>query len=280
MKTRQSPVSRFRPLLVPGLAVILAAATLTQAKMPVQRLLPNTVGVEFTLAERRAAITRALVPTEEDLRMVSVYYAPVPNLALSLGLGGDRFSVEEYQDQSFKGGYGLTPSIGAHLASPVFLDKVVRICADIQALYLNSADDSGFEYRAAVLYPSAGLLLHFGPWVDLELGARWHVINGTMVSGEGGADSPFSNDPYMRGFAALSAVSPSGVYLRIDFAAAQGAIEDRFKDGLDETSLALEIGVLLFKDDRIQKTQERNNKYFPRYGELKEREKELEEKMK
>jgi len=265
-----------RSLLFP----LFLLAAVSWGKVPFDRLTPHGVGLEYAMFQRAQPITDAEVYSIEKMHLISVCYAPFSFLQASLGLGADKFEVDPFQGREFKGGYGLSPAGGLYLASPPFARKRLRLNAESEFLYLNSRDGSGFRYSGPIADPSMGLTLRITPLVNLDAGARWHIINGTMTGGKAALDQPFSNSDYLRAYFALSAVSPLGVYCQVDFSASESAVSGRFKNGLEGAALGFRLGYLLEYKKSNEKIEERNDVYFPDYETMKKRQKAMAEEIK
>jgi hypothetical protein len=240
---------------------------------------PGMFGVEYSTVMQGQAITDAEVQSRQTQLQLSVFYVPIQFVQVSLGLGGSRFEVNPYNTRSFDGGYGISPSVGVDVYSPALLQPRFRAVAGFQAAYLNSSDDYDYSYSGPVLDPSVGLSAQVGPYVDLEGGARWHVIYGTMVD-DGDNAYPFSNNEYMRLYFAVTAVSPVGVYAQAAVDASQGAVRDHFKNGLDDAAIGIRLGVLLARDRTQRKMTDRNKRYFQDVNEMRERQDDMTEEIK
>jgi hypothetical protein len=151
---------------------------------------------------------------------------------------------------------------------------------EAEFLYLNSSDTAGYRYSGPILDPAASLTFRITPVVNVDLGMRWHIINGTMTGEKAGTDQPFSNADYQRFYLVLCAVSPWGAYGQVDFAASKAAISNHFNDGLQGAALGFRIGVLLDYKKTNAKISERNSAYFPEYDKMKKRQDAMEEDLK
>jgi hypothetical protein len=239
---------------------------------------PGDFAVEYNTVIQGQSITDAEVQSRQTQLQLSVYYSPIQFVRAGLGLGGSRFEVSPYNDRSFDGGYGVSPSAGVDVYSPALLKPRFRAVAGLQAAYLNSGDDYDYSYSGPVLDPSVGVTAQVGPYVNLEGGARWHVLYGTMVD-DGDNAHAFSNNEYMRFYFAVTAVSPVGVYAQASLDASESAGRDHFKNGLDDAAFGIRLGVLIARDSAQRKMTETNRQYFPEASELREKQKDMTEEL-
>ncbi len=256
-------------LAIYGLLFLLGLLAAAQAKPPVVFLPAKTVAFEYGFSVRSQTITNARVGSEEKLHQVSACYVLFPWLRLSAGLGGERFTVSEYHGRVFNGAYGLTPSAAIYLSSPWFAGNLLCLNADVEALYLNSRDE-GYRYSGPVTDPSLGLAVKLGSQANLETGARWHIIKGTMRPPTG-ASAPFSNNDNLLGFLTLTAHSPAGVYMQLGLAASPQAAGDSFKDGLKDVAISLKVGLFLLPPIENSNDGKQNKSVFPDYDNLRKR---------
>lgn len=247
------------------------------AGAPVQNMGVAILGVEYLASVRGQTITAAAVPSIDRLQLFNLHYAPVPYAMLSLGLGGSRYSVEEYRQTRFDGRYGLTPAVGLSLFTPRFLSRVVSLTVAGKGVYLNSSNRGDIRYRGAILNPSGGIKLSLGPWVDWEMGAMGHFMYGTIEADR--TSSSFSNNQTLRGYTEITLHDAAlGVYLSTRFDASP-AIGSDWSRGPAEATLALAIGLMLSPDREYRAVDDRNSRWFPRVKRMREKQREMAEEI-
>jgi hypothetical protein len=259
--------------------VVLVMAMAVWAKAPIQHMKSTTLGLEYALTIRGQEITKAVVPSYEQIHLMSIYYAPVQFVQLSLGLGGDRLEVDEYKERKFEGGYGFSPAAGVSLYSSLFARKVLRLTLSCNVLYLSSRDDSDYRYSGPIWNPAVGFLIHAGSFINMEVGGKGHIINGTMENTETGIERPFSNANTYRWYLAFTAISPNGVYLQINFDASSAAAYNGLQKGPEEATIGFTVGALITHEKRSKKSSDKESKYFPNYKDMKKRQKEMEKEI-
>jgi hypothetical protein len=246
----------------------------TFAKPPVRYMYSTTVGLEYYGAMRGQLITSALVPSHERIQLMYLCYAPVEYVQIGIGLGADRFFTDIYNARRFEGRYGFSPAISLTGNSPAFLMKALRLALNIDFLYLNSVDKFDYKYSGAILDPSLGLLAYAGKFVEVELGGQGHLIAGRMTDKSANTTAAFSNEQNVRGYLAVTLASPKGAYVQLHFDASPKITPD-FNKGPSEATMGFSIGGLLTPDRTSKKLQEKTNKYFPAFKEMKKKEDEM-----
>ena len=257
-------------------------SSLAIAKSPVRYMTLQSIGIEYTCLWRGQTITEAVVPSHEQFWYVNVNYAPFEYLQFLFGLGSDRFKVDTYDDKTFKGNYGFSFSAGAYAYSPAFVNKLFRVTAGSDFLYLNCKDDHNYKYSGPVADPIAGIIIHAGGYVDVEIGAKGHFIIGKMQNINNDETEDFSNNEYIKGYLNLTACSPFGAYAQFHFDASPKLQED-WKKGPYEASMGFTVGIIL-KDERAKKKgkkgkkgKKEKSKYFPEYEDMKKKQDKMKE---
>jgi hypothetical protein len=253
----------FRTAIIIGIIPLLLFA-----KPPVRYMYQTTIGGEYYAAMRGQLITNASVPSHERIQLIYFTYAPVEYVQFAIGFGADRFSTDHFNDRRFDGRYGFSPALSLSGNSPLFLMKILRVTLNIDFLYLNSTDKFKFKYSGAILDPSLGLLAYAGKFVDLELGARGHLIGGTMTDK---TETVFSNAEIIRGYLAVTLASRKGAYLQLHLDASP-RVTMEFNKGPSEAAMGFSIGALITPDRTNRKLQEKTNKYFPAFNDMKKKE--------
>jgi hypothetical protein len=259
------------------MAIILAAFMLT-AKPPVRFMYPTTLGVEYYGAMRGQLITKALVKSHERIQMVYLSFAPIEYLQVGLGLGADRFFTDEFDLRRFDGRYGFSPALSLTGNTPAFLKKMLRATLTVDFRYFNCKDKFKYRYSGPILDPSIGLLLHAGPFADVELGAKGHLIGGVMENNDTDSKTNFSNAHNVRGYLALTLASRKGAFMQLHFDASP-AMTTEFDRGPDEATIGFCIGFLMTPDRTNRKIQEKTSKYFPAFNEMKKKEDEMSDEI-
>ena len=236
----------------------------------------SSLGLEYQFLSRGQLITEAEVPAEELQHLWTLSYIPMEYLQFSLGGGIERFEVDPYEETAFEGNYGFAPAAGVALFSPAFLTSMLRVTAGYDMVYLNSRD-SGYRYSGLVMGVGGGLLLHAGPYVDVGLGARYHVIYGRMGNKEHNPKLLFSNTETLRGYIDVSLISPVGAYAqaKADFSP---KVSSDWADGPYEGSVAFAVGLIIRRAPRAKRPTGAD-KYFPSYRWLQKRQDEMEKQL-
>jgi hypothetical protein len=249
-------------------ACLLAMATASQAAFPIQDMGPMSLGLQYGLAFRGQNITTANVPSHETIHTLSLGYAPIPFVSIEAGVGLDRFDVETSKSVSFQGEYGISPLFGLVLTSPYFALDFVRVAAGYRGLYLNSEDERGFRYSGLISSPFAGVVVSPSGFIDIEAGARGHLIDGIM-SGPATSEQVFANEDILRGYATFTLKSPAdGAFLSLDIDLSPTVTSD-WVNGPQEAQVGISFGAILGGEPKPAKAKEPTG-YFPAYQEMKE----------
>ena len=248
---------------------LLIAALEAGVAIPSQDLSISSLGIEYSFGMRGQYITEQDIASHEIMNSLNFHYAPVPYLLFTAGLGLDKFTVDEYAGNRFEGNHGFAPSLGISLYTPSFFNDVVRVTGAFSVLYINSRHKPDFVYRGPVYTPSLGLIFTTCTILDLGIGAKGHIIYGTMGNTETDGLSSFSNRNKIRGYGQLTLHSPAnGVYFSLegDFSP---EVSYKWENGPAEASISMAAGFILRKP-RDSKERELD-KYFPAYEDLKEK---------
>ena len=263
MKNKMIKLLLFSALLV----------SFTYAKSPVRYMTTRSLGIEYTCMWRGQTITEATVPSHEQFWQFALDYAPVEYIQLLFGIGAGRFRVDEVGNTEFKGNYGFSFSGGAYAYSPAFIQKVLRITAGVDIIYLNCEDDYDYKYSGPVFDPLAGLIIYAGPYIEIEAGAKGHFISGRMKE-KANKSEDFSNNEPVKGYVNLTAYSPNGVYGTFHFDASKETKADWGK-GPYEGSIGFSVGVILTDKRHRKKGKKEKSKYFPEYEEMKKKQEKM-----
>jgi hypothetical protein len=254
-----------------------ALAPSARADVPVEDMTPLSLGLQYGLSFRGQNITNAKVPSHETIHSLGLAYAPLPYLALEAGLGLDKLSVDSRNSIAFRGDYGFSPSFGLVLASPYFAADLLRVDGGVRGLYLNSEDDRGYRYSGFISNPFLGLVVSPSPYIDVEAGARGHILNGTM-QGPGGTDKDFGNGEMVRGYAAFTLKTPyERAYLTVDVDMSPSMDSD-WSHGPREAQVGVSFGTILGWQGKNGAAKD-SSVYFPAYNEMKARQKKMSEEI-
>jgi hypothetical protein len=261
-------------------ACMLAMATATHAAFPTEDMGPMSLGLQYGLAFRGQNITSAAVPSHETLHSLSLAYAPIPYLSIEAGVGLDRFDVETVKSVGFQGEYGISPLFGLVLTSPYFALDLVRVAAGYRGLYLNSEDDRGFRYSGLISNPFLGVVVSPSGFIDIEAGARVHLIDGVM-SGPSTSEEAFANGDALRAYATFTVKSPAdGAFLSLDIDMSPAVTSD-WSQGPREAQVGISFGALLGgKPKTINAKEPTATGYFPAYSEMKETQRKMADEVK
>jgi len=263
MKSASSAVA-----MVCGL--LLASAFEARAQFPAQDMGPTRLGVAYEFLLQGQDITRENVGSEQVLHGLKLGYAPVPYVTVGLGMGISRFETSPYGAGRFEGEYGFCPSFFLDLASPGFLQNIVRATLGVNALYLSSEDKNGLNYSAFIVDPSLGLKISALTYLDIDFGGRLHLVEGTIQSRSGTTNQSFSNGEAVRGYGAITLKSPyERVFIRFEGDVSPG-FDANWSNGPIESSLRLTVGGILGWKGK-QQAVARPSPYFPNYREMKAR---------
>jgi hypothetical protein len=261
------------------LPVLLLTASLAFAKAPIRSLDKTILGIEYTGQICTQYITNASVGSYTRSQVFRLEYSPVEYGQVWIGAGATRFETEAYSQRKFDGKYGFAPAAGLALNSPALLKKMIRVTAGFDFVYLNSTDAFEYRYIGPILSPSAGVLLHAGSYVDVEVGAKGLIINGTMKNTETSIESAFSNATAIRGYGKVSLIAPSGVYGQLSFEASPDVSTD-LSSFPQEFGIGFSIGVLLSDDMSSNRMFKKNDKKLEDLEKQKKRLKDMGESLK
>ena len=262
--------------LVRSLPLLAALSAAVRAEFPIEAMSPNRLGLQYGLGFRGQDITSKDVPSHEIIHTLGLGYAPIPYLGLEAGVRADQLSVDRYNGARFRGGYGLTPTFGATLASPA-LFGLARVEAGGRFLFLNSEDDRGFEYSGLVSSPFLSIAFSPSGYFNLEAGARGHLIDGSM-QGPGGTRQTFSNRQTVRGFLSFTVKSPTDfAFLTVDADFSTQTRPD-WSGGPREASVGVAFGTLLGWKEKPLETKTAPV-HFPAYPEMKDKQKQMAEEL-
>jgi hypothetical protein len=272
---QRKPHSRIAALLLGA-----ALATAARAQFPVQDMDGRTLGLAYTFGLRGQDITDAAVASHEVLHQASLAYAPLPYVALKAGIGMERFSVEPYNQTRFRGGYGASPAFGIDLYSPFFAAETMRGTAGAHLLFMGSEDGRGYRYSATVASPFLGLIVSPTVFLDVTVGGRMHLMNGSMKSPRDEAGAGFANTEIARGYLALNLKTPfERAFLNVDFDFSP-MVDMDWSNGPREAAVAVSFGTLLgWKGKSQPKGASGAPAYFPAYDEMKRKQEKMAEEI-
>lgn len=257
-----------------ALPLLLAA---THAQFPVEDMDMRSLGLGYTFALGGQDITSAKVGSHSVLHMARLAYAPLPYLSLQAGAGLERFSVDPYGVSRFRGEYGFASSFGAAAYSPSFALGLLRGTAGMDILTLSSEDNRGFRYSALVKNPFLGLIVSPTIFLNATVGARLHMVDGTMQSPRA-PEATFANQEIVRGYVALTLKTPfERAFLNVDVDFSPAADSD-WADGPRESAVAISLGTVLGWKGKSQPGSGKPV-YFPAYQDMKDRQKKMAEEI-
>jgi hypothetical protein len=257
--------------IVPAVAMgcLMAFTSAARAAFPFADMDAQELGLQYGLAFRGQNITNADVPAYETLHSLTLGYAPIPYLAVEAGLGLDRLQVNSGASPSFRGEFGISPSLGLILSSPYFAYDQLHATAGLRGLFLNSEDDEGYRYSGWIGSPFLGLGYAPAPFCAFEAGMRAHLIDGAM-HGPGGAEKPFSNQEIVRGYFSATVKAPAErVFLTIDADVSPGLDSD-WSHGPREAQVGISFGAVLGSAKPAIQVAD-SSRYFPDFNRLRER---------
>lgn len=272
-----------KPSFILPLRALLAAGLLfsgARAQFPAQDMDSRSLGLAYTFGLRGQDITDAQVASHEVLHQAALAYAPLPYVALLAGIGMERFSVEPHNQTRFRGGYGVSPSFGIALFSPFFAAEYLRGTAGGNLLFMGSEDDRGYRYSATVGNPFLGLIVSPTVFLDVTLGARMHLMDGSMRGPRDADPQSFANSEIARGYLALNLKTPfERAFLNIDLDFSPSVDMD-WSNGPREASVAVSFGTILGWQGKSQpKSAPGGPSYFPAYDEMKRKQEKMAEEI-
>lgn len=248
-------MSFIRQFLLLALTGIIFSAT----SVPIEDMSINTLGIEYSGGISGQTITKKEVPSRFQAHYLMLHYSPLPFLLVSGGIGGSIFETDTWNSRRFNGDVGFSATGAFELVSPnVF--KHVAFNGGLSFSFLNS-ENSGYKYMTLFYAPSAGALFYIGNILDVNIGAKGHILSGTMKSPS--SESSFSNNTNIRGFISLTLHSfANHSYAKFTFDISPESGKD-WSYGPNEASFGLQIGYLLRHVNRnhcdsIQKDTGRN----------------------
>ena len=260
-------------------SVAVCTALLFASGVPIEDMSSGTLGIEYKGMLTGQTITEAEVSSTFKAHYCMLRYAPIPYLLVSFGVGGNRFSVEEYDSTSFTGKSGISTALGLNGFSPVLINLFV-VTAGVQAYLLNSSQQD-YRYTAGVINPSLGLRLLLGGFTDIEAGVKGQMLVGTMKS-PSSSNVLFSNNNYPRGYlAAILHSTHGGAYATFALDVSPVASSE-LSGGLSEASFSFQMGFLLSSTRFSKKGNSGNNNanYFKAYDKMKEQQENMAEETK
>lgn len=240
------------------------------AKSPVRYVDSRSIGIEFISIWRGQTITKAIVPSHEQFWQAALNYSPLEYLQFLVGIGAQRFKVDSYGTATFKGNYGFAFSAGAYANTPAFANKIFRVTAGCDLIYLNCKDDYDYKYSGPIVDPLAGIIICAGRYVEFEAGAMGHFIIGQMENPRTNSTSDFSNNENIKGYLDVTANSPNGIYATLHFDASPEIGKD-WDEGPYEAGIGFTVGVILRDKRPAQKKKKEKSKYFPEYEDMKKK---------
>lgn len=240
------------------------------AKSPVRYVDSRSIGIEFVSMWRGQTITEASVPSHDQFWQAALNYSPFEYLQFLVGIGAQRFKVDPYGTATFNGNYSFAFSVGAYGNTPAFVNKIFRVTAGCDLVYLNCKDDYDYKYSGPIVDPLAGIIICAGRYVEFEAGAKGHFIIGEMENPRTGSESDFSNNEYVKGYLDVTATSPSGIYATFHFDASP-EIKADWDDGPYEAGIGFTVGVILRDKRPPEKKKKEKSKYFPGYDDMKKK---------
>lgn len=255
--------------------MLLLASTLFASGIPIEDMSRSTLGIEYKGMVAGQTITRATVHSFFKPHYLMVRYAPLPYLLISAGAGATKFSTAEYDSTRFDGTRGVSAAIGVHGFSPRLIDFLM-ITAGTHAYLLNSKQDD-YHYTAAVADPIAGIRFLIGDMLDIEAGAKGHILYGRMNGPASKSPLNFSNNNRVRGYLSTTLHSfPGGAYMTLSLDLSPQAKSD-WSDGPHEASLSLQVGALIRTRRSVAITDKKGKKvdYFRNYDKMKEQQEKM-----
>ncbi len=261
------------------LFTLLFASVLFASGVPIEDMSRSTLGIEYKGMVAGQTITEAAVPSLFKAHYAMLRYAPLPYLLVSLGIGGTKFSTDEYDSTRFKGHAGFSAACGVHGYSPSIVN-LLMITAGAEAYLLNSRQD-GYQYTAGLMNPIVGVRFLIGGIFDIEAGAKGHILYGQMEGPQTKSTTVFSNNNNLRGYLAATLHSNNGgAYTTFTFDASPKANSDQF-NGLNEASFSVQIGLLLSQERFNSKSDDKKKKgdSFRGYDKMKEKQDKMADEM-
>lgn len=256
-------------ILARASALQLAGALLASAAFPLGNMDSRSLGIQYGLAFRGQNITASDVPSHETIHTLGLAYAPVPFVAVEAGVGLDRMVVDRRNSVGFRGDFGFSPTFGIDLASPPFLQDLLRVTGGLHALYLNSPDGNGFRYSGLISSPFLGISVSPAGIIEAETGVRGHIMDGTMRE-PGGTENYFSNGEIVRGYLSVTLKSPQDrAFLTLDADVSPGFDSD-WSRGPREAKLGVSFGAFLGRKRNAAADRD-SSVYFPDFPEMRNR---------
>lgn len=278
MNKEKPAIKRIGPFLPAALSLALSILSTAHAQFPVQDMDSRSLGLGYAFAMRGQIITEAKIASHEVAHQLILGYAPVPYVALQAGLGIDRFAVDPHNQTRFRGDYGFCPSFGIAGFSPFFALDVLRGTAGIKVQSLRSEDDRGYRYSALVTDPFLGLIVSPSVFLDVTIGGRMHLLDGTMEAPRSANTAAFANSEVGRGYLGITLKSPferAFLNVELDFSP---EIDTDWTGGPREATVSASFGAILGWKGKSQPNTEKSI-YFPAYPEMKSKQDKMAEEL-
>ncbi|MFP4242434.1 MAG: hypothetical protein ACLFTW_10725 [Chitinispirillaceae bacterium] len=241
------------------------------AGIPVQSMNESTLGVEYSGLTSGQLLDEDKGESSIISHFFRLQYSPVSLLRFSLGVGSSRLGIES-GEVDFCGEPGLAAMGGAALNLPR-VHRLVSLTGGVESYYLSSV--SGDLRSIAFMHtPFAGLIVHLSPYVDMELGGSYHILDKQIKTDDRILN--FRNSEQMRFYGSLTLHDPlSGVYIS-GGVSSPGDFSDVVRDGSPYRSSAwIQFGIILKQDKEFARTEREIRKYFSSHKQLKERDRRL-----
>jgi hypothetical protein len=266
-------------LLKTFFTVLAFISLLFASGVPVEDMSNTIIGIEYKGMVTGQTITRAAVPANFKAHYCMFRYTPLPYLLISLGFGGNKFSIAEYNSTRFTGDPSFSAAAGLNLFSPLLINRFVGT-GGVQTYLLNSKHRD-YRYTAALVNPTIGMRMLAGEFVDLEAGVKGLFLYGKMKGPEkhdGG--TTFSNNNYPRGYISAILHSTSSAVYATFTADVSPYVKSDISNGLNEAAFSVQLGILL-SQERFKKTAYRtkNDDNYRNFDKIQGRQEKMAEEL-
>ena len=224
------------------LLIIFCFVTYITAGVPIRSYGYQTMGIEYSYLSRGQIIKDGYSDSYETLHMLNFCYSPFEFLRITFGIGIDKYNIVEQGQTKFNGNYGFSPGFKVTLFTPRIANKIIRFTSQLECITINSDDNYDNYYKGILVNPCGGLILHLGPYVDIETGVKVHYVKGWGKYTENAKVKRFSNDHKVRSYVNLSLCSLTGSYLSLNIDMSPEVSSESNKR-LNEATVGFSIGI-------------------------------------